>query len=71
MNLKEYFKETPREQVLEDWRDVCEKTKDVNSPTVKEFLEGSLLLSNSDKDLIDGVTRMNSQHMDELLSKKK
>lgn len=35
--LKEYFKNTPREQVLKDWAKVKEATKNMNSPTIHEF----------------------------------
>ncbi|MDA9272145.1 hypothetical protein N9Q05_02015 [bacterium] len=37
-NLKKYFEETPREQVLKDWQEAEEKTKDIESPTVEEFM---------------------------------
>lgn len=37
-NLKKYFEETPREQVLKDWEQAEEETKDIESPTVEEFM---------------------------------
>lgn len=36
--LREYFANTPREQILKDWEETKEKTKDIISPTVGEFL---------------------------------
>lgn len=36
--LKKYFETTPREQVLKDWEETKENTKNINSPTVKQFL---------------------------------
>ena len=36
--LKKYFDETPREQVLKDWEEIKEATKDVDSPTIEQFL---------------------------------
>lgn len=37
--LKDYFRNTPREQVLKDWAETKEATKNVNSPTIIEFLK--------------------------------
>lgn len=37
--LKKYFAETPREQVLKDWAEAGEATIGIKSPAVKEFLE--------------------------------
>ena len=37
-NLKEYFENTPAEQIKKDW-DATSKYDQVNSPTVDEFLE--------------------------------
>lgn len=37
--LKEYFKNTPREQVLKDWENTAH-LDDVNSPKVSELFEG-------------------------------
>ena len=37
-NLKKYFEETPREQVLKDWQEAEEETKDIESSTVEEFM---------------------------------
>lgn len=36
-NLKKYFAETPREQVLKDWE--SSKKFDKVGPTVKEFID--------------------------------
>lgn len=36
--LKKYFKETPREQILKDWSQAEKETKDIESPTVEEFM---------------------------------
>ena len=36
--LKKYFDETPREQVLKDWEETKEATKNVDSPTIEQFL---------------------------------
>jgi len=36
--LKKYFEETPREQVLKDWEETKEATKNVDSPTIEQFL---------------------------------
>ena len=36
--LKEYFDKTPREQVLKDWEETKEATKNVDSPTIEQFL---------------------------------
>ena len=36
--LKKYFDETPREQVLKDWEETKEAAKNVDSPTVEQFL---------------------------------
>jgi hypothetical protein len=33
--LKKYFDETPREQVLKDWEETKEATKNVDSPTIE------------------------------------
>ena len=37
-NLKKYFEDTPREQILKDWQQAGEETKDIESPTVEEFM---------------------------------
>lgn len=37
-NLKKYFEETPREQILKDWEQAEEETKDIETPTVEEFM---------------------------------
>ncbi len=36
--LNNYFATTPREQVLKDWAEAEEATKDIKSPTMGEFL---------------------------------
>jgi hypothetical protein len=36
--LKKYFDKTPREQVLKDWEETKEATKNVDSPTIEQFL---------------------------------
>ena len=36
--LKKYFETTQRKQVLKDWEETKENTKNVNSPTVEQFL---------------------------------
>jgi hypothetical protein len=37
--LKEYFKNTPKEQVQKDWEESCKATEGINSPTVDELIE--------------------------------
>ncbi len=36
--LEEYFKNTPREQVLKDWEETKKATAGIISPTVEEFM---------------------------------
>ena len=36
--LKKYFDKTPRGQVLKDWKETKEATKNVDSPTIEQFL---------------------------------
>lgn len=36
--LEEYFKNTPREQVLKDWEETKKATAGIVSPTVEEFM---------------------------------
>lgn len=36
--LREYFDKTPRSQVLKDWEETKELTKDIISPTMDEFM---------------------------------
>jgi len=43
--LKEYFENTPKEQILKDWEEVKEMTKDVNSPTIEQFLLNNIMSS--------------------------
>lgn len=37
--LKEYFDSTPRVEVLKEWEEIKEQCKDIESPTVVEFIQ--------------------------------
>lgn len=37
--LKEYFENTPREQVLKDWEEAGKKTEGVQGPTIQQYLD--------------------------------
>ena len=36
--VNEYFENTPEEQIQKDWKETLRQTKDVDSPTVEEFI---------------------------------
>ena len=35
--LKKHLEETPDKQLKKEWKEIEEKTKDINSPLAKEF----------------------------------